>query len=128
MNDIGVLPDFDGTAIHDHCSSCYKFDCKHAECNAHILRELKFLHEENGQAWAKSMSTHLIRAKTCREESIVRGTVNMDNNLLNEIELQFDKIFRMEKVRQKISGTIRGKKSCREIANIRRAIYPRATS
>jgi transposase len=179
MNDIGVLPNFEGTAIHDHWSSYYKFDCKHAECNAHILRELKFLHEENAQEWAKSMSTHLIRAKTCREDSIARGMVNMDKNLLNEIELQFDKILqkgyadnpetnrtehkkrgrpkktralnmlermkdyknnilaflynfdlpfdnnlaerdiRMEKVRQKISGTIRGKNSCKEIANIR---------
>ena len=35
-----------------------------------------------------------------------------DNNLA-------ERDIRMEKVRQKISGTIRGKKSCREIANIR---------
>jgi transposase len=40
--DIGILPDFKWTAMHDHRKPYYCFnDCTHAECNAHHLRSLK---------------------------------------------------------------------------------------
>ncbi len=40
MNDMGILPRFKGTLCHDHWKPYYKFDCTHALCNAHHLREL----------------------------------------------------------------------------------------
>ncbi len=178
MNDIGILPDFNGTAVHDHWASYYKFNCNHAECNAHILRELKFLHEENGQKWAELMSKQLLLAKTCKEDAILSGKLSIEENLLDKMKQQYDEILetgytenseikcsknkrgkpkktralnmlermknyknnilafaydfdipfdnnlaerdiRMEKVRQKISGTIRGNNSCKEIFDIR---------
>ncbi len=47
MNDIGILPAFRGIAVHDGWKpyAAYK-DCAHALCNAHHLRELTFLFEE----------------------------------------------------------------------------------
>jgi transposase len=39
--EIGILPAFKGILVHDHLKSLYDFLCKHAECNAHILRYLK---------------------------------------------------------------------------------------
>lgn len=60
MNDMGVLPLFQGTAVHDHWKPYYKYDCTHALCNAHHLRELTFAHEQDGQAWANTMKTLLI--------------------------------------------------------------------
>ena len=39
--EIGILPTFNGTAIHDHWTPYYTFkDCTHGECNSHNLRYL----------------------------------------------------------------------------------------
>jgi len=60
----GVLPDFQGRAVHDFWDSYLKYDCDHAFSNAHLLRELVFLWEEHAQAWAKTMIDHLLAIKT----------------------------------------------------------------
>ena len=38
---INILPAFNGVLVHDHLVSLYDFPCSHAECNAHVLRYLK---------------------------------------------------------------------------------------
>ncbi len=64
MDAAGVLPDFKGRAVHDFWDSYLKYDCDHAFCNAHLLRELVFLWEEQAQEWAKTMIDHLLAIKT----------------------------------------------------------------
>ncbi len=49
MDEIGILPLFNGTLCHDHWKPYYKFDCTHALCNAHHLRELTRAYEQDGQ-------------------------------------------------------------------------------
>ena len=60
----GVLSKFKGRAVHDFRDPYLKYDCGHAFCNAHLLRELVFLWEEQDQAWAKIMIDHLLAIKT----------------------------------------------------------------
>jgi len=55
MNDIGIIPNFNGVLCHDHWKPYYKYDCLHALCNAHHLRELECAWEQDGQEWAKNM-------------------------------------------------------------------------
>ncbi len=55
INDMGVLPRFNGTLCHDHWKPYYKFDCTHALCNAHHIRELTRAWEQDGQQWAKKL-------------------------------------------------------------------------
>jgi len=64
MDAADILPDFQGRAVHDFWSSYLKYDCDHAFCNAHLLRELIFLWEEQNQTWAKTMIDHLLAIKT----------------------------------------------------------------
>jgi len=63
MDQIGILPNFNGCAIHDFWKPYFKYDCNHGLCNAHHLRELIFLNEQHGQLWAKDMINCLINIK-----------------------------------------------------------------
>ena len=55
MNDMGILPVFKGTLCHDHWKPYYTYDCTHALCNAHHLRELTRAYEQDGKKWAKDL-------------------------------------------------------------------------
>lgn len=63
MDAADILPGFRGRAVHDFWDSYLKYDCNHAFCNAHLLRELIFLWEEQAQTWAKRMIDHLLGIK-----------------------------------------------------------------
>ncbi len=55
MNAIGILPNFNGILCHDHWKPYYKYDCTHALCNAHHIRELTRAWEQDGQQWAQNL-------------------------------------------------------------------------
>ncbi len=55
MNDIGILPRFTGILCHDHWKPYFRYDCTHALCNAHHIRELTRAWEQDGQQWAFDM-------------------------------------------------------------------------
>lgn len=59
----GILPYFTGCLIHDCWQPYFGLDCSHGLCNAHLLRELIFLHEELGQAWARRMFDLLLEIR-----------------------------------------------------------------
>lgn len=56
-----LLPRFTGRLIHDCFSAYFDLNCIHGLCNAHLLRELTFLHEVLHQKWAKRMLDLLMR-------------------------------------------------------------------
>jgi transposase len=60
MDAVGVLPEFKGTLVHDHWKPYYGYQCTHALCNAHHLRELTFAYEQDQQRWALNMHTMLL--------------------------------------------------------------------
>lgn len=71
MDQAGVLPGFTGTAVHDRWASYFMYrDCHHALCNAHLLRELKHLHQDCGQRWALDLEKLLLRAKRAAEAKV----------------------------------------------------------
>lgn len=55
MDDMGILPRFNGILCHDHWKPYYRLNCTHALCNAHHLRELTRAWEQDGQQWAEKM-------------------------------------------------------------------------
>jgi len=55
MDAIGILPRFRGTSVHDGWGAYAGYDCRHALCNAHHLRELIYVAEQTQQPWAPAM-------------------------------------------------------------------------
>jgi len=55
----GILPQFKGILCHDHWKPYYKYDCTHALCNAHHLRELERAWEQNEQKWVERIKSLL---------------------------------------------------------------------
>ena len=68
MTAIGIIPRYGGVLIHDCWASYLSYaHCGHGLCGAHLLRELTFIHEANGYAWAKNMKRLL--QQTCARVS-----------------------------------------------------------
>jgi transposase len=65
----GLLIAFAGTLIHDGWKPYRELACKHGLCNAHHLRELTYVFEQMGQAWAKCLIDLLLAA--CHEVAAV---------------------------------------------------------
>jgi transposase len=59
MDALGVLPLCSQWLVHDHWKPYYAYQCLHALCNQHLLRELKFLAEEHHQDWAQKLAQFL---------------------------------------------------------------------
>jgi hypothetical protein len=53
---IDIIPRYGGTIIHDCWASYLSYlHCGHGLCGSHLLRELTFIFESNGYAWARNM-------------------------------------------------------------------------
>ncbi|MBF0096814.1 MAG: IS66 family transposase [Magnetococcales bacterium] len=71
MDDVGVLPVFQGILCHDHWSPYFKYGGSHALCNAHHLRELEWAAEQEKQSWAKALQDLLKEA--CHAKNLSSG-------------------------------------------------------
>ena len=64
IDEMAVLPTFKGVSVHDGWASYFKYSCTHALCNAHHLRELRFIAERYEQPWTTAMMRLLTTIKT----------------------------------------------------------------
>lgn len=66
---MGILINYSGVCVHDRWASYDKYDnCIHALCNAHLLRDLRFMYEEGGRKWAGSLMAILQSANKRKQE------------------------------------------------------------
>lgn len=93
MNEMNIIPSFKGKAVHDFYPSYFTYDMEHILCNAHLLRELKFLHEEENHKWAFDLEKLILQIK----QDVDKEKENPYKNCLskykqNKYNEQFDKI------------------------------------
>lgn len=84
-----ILPQFEGTSVHDGWRSYALYGGVHALCNAHHLRELRFLVERDGQAWADQMMTLLVTMKAAVEQAQAQGQTQLSAEAITQFEQQY---------------------------------------
>ena len=94
MNDIGILPKYQGKAVTDCFASYFTFICTlfHQLCCAHLLRELTGIAENFGQSWARKMSDLLIEMKGMKEKLISHGHKGASLALREKYSRMYDEI------------------------------------
>lgn len=101
MNEIGVLVGFAGRAIHDFWKPYLGYDCAHGLCNAHLLRELVFIHEEIGQQWAGAMIGHLVAIKSAVKAQKLTAE-SFPEQVLRRFEREYQRILEMGRIENPI--------------------------
>jgi transposase len=70
---LALLQQFQGVLVHDGSIPYKALPCQHALCNAHHLRELTYLLQEQGQAWAGDMMELLTHANHTDNVNCAQG-------------------------------------------------------
>lgn len=93
MDAIGIIPQFQGSAIHDHWKPYFSYtNCTHGLCNAHIIRELEFIKERYDQSWADKMIRLLSQANDEVKQAKLEGKQNLASNQLCKYEEDYEQI------------------------------------
>ena len=91
IDDIGILSDFLGRAIHDFWKPYFGYDCLHGLCNAHHLRELIFVHEQHQQDWADRMIDCLLDIKEAVDQA-KESTDHLASDQIQAFEARYQQI------------------------------------
>ena len=97
MNEVGILPQFTGTLVRDGYHSYQSFgQCRHALCNAHLLRELVFVAEiDPAQAvWARPLSALLIEMKEAASTARAAGQAQLSEETKGASLGRYDRLLR----------------------------------
>jgi transposase len=91
--EIGILPFFKGVVMHDGLSSYRQYEqCAHALCNAHHLRELRFIEEEHEQQWAGRMGALLLEIEEAVREEATLGGTRLEPERVEEFERRYQRL------------------------------------
>jgi transposase len=93
LDAIGILPQRQGKVVHDGYSSYEQYsNVEHVRCNAHHLRELVFIEEQYGQAWADEMIELLVEIKDTVEKAKQQGRIALADRRLTDFEARYEQL------------------------------------
>lgn len=93
MDAASILPNYDGTGIHDCWSSYFKYDrIRHGLCCSHLLRELTAVTENYHQKWAQKLADLLLEMKHTKERFILEGQYEAPEYVWQKYSKKYDEI------------------------------------
>jgi len=92
IEDMEILPTFEGIAVHDHWKAYNKYECEHSFCNAHILRELNGVIENENVVWASDMHKLLTRMNDYLYSLKEKGKTSPSKGKIKQFYKQYDDI------------------------------------
>jgi hypothetical protein len=91
LSGIDILPRYEGVCVHDGYSSYDQYgQCRHAQCNAHILRELNYVIETSKAGWAAAMKALLLEIKAAVDKAREGGREKLPPRLKGEFLRRYD--------------------------------------
>jgi transposase len=93
MEEIGILSRFRGTAVHDRWQSYFDYDgCRHALCGAHLMRDLRFAWEQEGERWAKNIRRLFGQMNVAIKVAKAKGQVRFNAPTIEYWEARYRRI------------------------------------
>jgi transposase len=94
IDDMGVLPGYEGVGIHDAYTSYLSYPGRHALCNAHLLRDLVAVEEETHAAWAASMRALLLEIKAAAAQARAAQAAQLEPAQIQGFRARYDALLR----------------------------------
>jgi transposase len=89
LDAIDILPRFAGTSVHDGWRAYFQYACTHALCLVHLLRELTYLAEEQGLAWAAELISLMLAMKAATDQAREQGRPALHPQEVADWQAQF---------------------------------------
>ncbi|QTR45801.1 IS66 family transposase [Thiothrix litoralis] len=91
MTAAGILPVFQGVAVHDHWKPYFRFDhVVHSLCVTHLLRELNYFDETLKHQWPAQLKQVLIDAKTAVAQAKAVQQTSLSPEQIADVEQRYD--------------------------------------
>lgn len=96
MDEVGILPAFKGVSVHDGWPAyAYYYQCRHALCGAHLLRELTYIEEshphQRGQ-WAEPLAKLPVEIKDAVEQARTTGSSQLSQAEQEEFRRRYERL------------------------------------
>ena len=91
MDAAGLLPHFQGNAVHDHWKSYWSYThCTHSLCNAHHLRELRYCQELTGHFWPFALRRLLVEGQEAVVAARAAGQTTLESGYVADLLARYD--------------------------------------
>ena len=94
MGAMGILPSYKGTVVHDFWKPYMEYNCHHALCNVHHLRDLTFCKEVENSPWASEMIAYLLSANQLVNQARQAGKTALDEGGLSYWRSKYDELIK----------------------------------
>lgn len=96
MDEVGILPAFKGVSVHDGWPAyTYYYQCRHALCGAHLLRELTYIEESSPHQrgeWAEPLAKLLVEIKEAVEQARTTGSSQLSQAEQEEFQRRYERL------------------------------------
>jgi transposase len=91
MDAAGILPHFQGHAVHDHWKSYWSYPpCAQALCNPHHRRKLRYCEALTGHCWPSELRRILVEGKEAVAEARAAGQTALEPAYVKELLARYD--------------------------------------
>jgi len=112
LKQMDILPNYTGIAVHDHWKPYESIggSFEHAFCNAHHLRELRRVSEQDHQLWSEDMSKLLLSAHQKVTKAKANGREALSPRMIKRFNTWYDTIIKSASVYHTVSQKETGKR------------------